>query len=174
SRRCPGHPRIANLFPPAPDLRAALRVLLDRWLGHPARALGYERWGFKEVRLGAAEAVLLQWLYPAASFVVCTRNPFDCYCSVKGSARDWRLYARWPDRRVDCVTRFARHWNSLATSWANAPLDTAPRIVRHEELEESTLSALAGRLGLDVDPSPAFAARVGGTARRVTCRRSNA
>jgi len=125
---------IANLFPPAEDFRASLRALFDRWLGEPARARGYARWGFKEVRLGAAEAILLRWLYPSAQFVVISRDPSDAYRSVKGSARDWSLYARWPDRRVDCVVSFARHWDALASSWDHAPPVLAPFVVRYKEL----------------------------------------
>jgi hypothetical protein len=157
---------IANLFPPADDFRAALRALFERWLGEPARARGYARWGFKEVRLGAAEGTLLRWLYPSAQLVVISRHPVGAYRSVKGSAKDWSLYARWPDRRVDCVVSFARHWDSLASSWGQAPPGLAPFVVRYEELTAGgTLDPLASRLGLSLDPAPALATRVGETGR---------
>jgi Sulfotransferase family len=157
---------IANLFPPADDFRASLRALFERWLGEPARARGYARWGFKEVRLGAAEGTLLRWLYPSAQLVVISRDPIGAYRSVKGSAKDWRLYARWPDRRVDCVVSFARHWDSLASSWGHAPPGLAPFVVRYEELTAGgELAPLASRLGLSLDPAPALAMRVGETGR---------
>jgi hypothetical protein len=157
---------IANLFPPADDFRASLRALFERWLGEPARARGYARWGFKEVRLGAAEGTMLRWLYPSAQFVVSSRHPIGAYRSVKGSARDWSLYARWPDRRVDCVVSFARHWDSLASSWDHAPPGLTPFVVRYEELTGGGhLAPLASRLGLSLDAAPALAMRVGATAR---------
>jgi len=168
-RRPPGDPTtswIANLFPPADDFRASLRALFERWLGEPARARGYARWGFKEVRLGAAEATMLRWLYPSTQFVVSSRHPIAAYRSVKGSARDWSLYARWPDRRVDCVVSFARHWDSLASSWDHAPTGLAPFVVRYEDLAAGgDLAPLASRLGLSLDPAPALATRVGETVR---------
>lgn len=157
---------IANLFPPADDFRASLRALFDRWLGDPARARGFSRWGIKEVRLGATEATLLRWLYPSAQFVVGSRNPTGAYSSLKGSASDWSLYARWPDRKVDCVVSFARHWDSLASSWGNASPNLAPFIIRYEEVGDGSLFApLASRLRLSLDPAPALAVRVGETGR---------
>jgi hypothetical protein len=157
---------IANLFPPADDFRASLRALFERWLGDPARTRGYARWGFKEVRLGAAEATLLRWLYPSAQFVVSSRNPIDAYRSLKGSASDWSLYARWPDRKVDCVVSFARHWDSIASSWGNAPPELAPFVVRYEEVGAGWhFAPLASRLRLSLDPAPALAVRVGETGR---------
>jgi hypothetical protein len=70
---------IATLYPPGDDFRLALRSLFDQWLGEPSRQRGFARWGLKEVRLGAAEAILLHWLYPQAKFVVLSRHPYDCY-----------------------------------------------------------------------------------------------
>jgi hypothetical protein len=155
---------IANLFPPAEDFRASLRALFDRWLCEPARLRGYTRWGFKEVRLGAAEGVLLRWLYPSAHFVVISRNPINAYRSVKGSARDWSLFARWPDRHVDCVVSFARHWDSLASSWTGGPTDLAPFVVRYEDLTSSDdFAPLASRLQLSLEPARALDIRVGAT-----------
>jgi hypothetical protein len=155
---------IANLFPPGEDFRASLRALFDRWLGEPARLRGYTRWGFKEVRLGAAEGVLLRWLYPSARFVVVSRDPVEAYRSVKGSARDWTLYARWPDRRVDCLVSFARHWDSLASSWSDAPPNLAPFVFRYEDLiAGGDFAPLANGLGLRLDPARALEARVGET-----------
>jgi hypothetical protein len=148
--------------PPADDFRAGLRALFERWLGEPARARGYARWGFKEVRLGAAEGTLLRRLYPSAQLVVISRHPVDAY----RSAKDWSLYARWPDRRVDCDVSFARHWDSLASSWGHAPPGPAPFVVRYEELTAGgDLAPLASRLGLSLDPALALATRVGETGR---------
>jgi hypothetical protein len=156
---------IANLFPSAADFRAALRQLFQRWLAESAGQRGYTRWGLKEVRLGAAEATILRWLYAGARFVVLTRDPAAAYRSMKGSARDWCVYARWPDRRVDCVLGFARHWERLASSWADAPPLLAPLILRYEDLvaDNGHFEKLGADLGLDLDPSRALATRIGAT-----------
>jgi len=159
---------IANLFPPAESFRASLRALFESWLGEPARARGYARWGFKEVRLGAAEATVLRWLYPAAHLVVVSRDPQAAYRSVKGSAKHWRLYARWPDDRIDSVVSFARHWDTLASSWDPAGDDRSeldPCVTRYEELavRGHDFASLANRLALRLDPAPALAMRVGET-----------
>jgi len=156
---------IANLFPPAGDLHAGLRRLFDRWLRFPAQALGYERWGFKEVRLGLAEALVLRWLYPNSHIVALVRHPAAAYRSMKGAAEGWWLYARWPDERIDCVTTFARHWERLAASWATTREDLPTTVVRYETLTAPgyDFAALSRSLGLKLDPSHALEARVGGT-----------
>ncbi len=111
---------IATLYPPGNDFRLALQSLFNRWLGEPARRLGFSRWGFKEVRLGAAEATLLHWLYPKAKFVLLSRNPYDCYRSLSDSG--WHhVYHIRPDIRVDSAAGLARHWNRLALSWSELP-----------------------------------------------------
>jgi hypothetical protein len=160
---------IANLFPPAVDFRAALRSLVERWLVVPARERGFVRWGLKEVRLGSPEAVLLRWLYPAACLVVLTRDPLAAYRSIRGSAPDWVLYARWPDRRVDDAVTFARHWNALAASWAE---DTAPAerlVIRYEDLVRPgyDFRPLASFVSLELAPEKALGSQVGGASREV-------
>ena len=157
---------IANLFPPTEAFRAGLRALFDDWLARPARERGFTRWGFKEVRLGAAEALVLSWIYPRARFVVLTRDPRDAYRSLKASAPDWWVYARWPDQRIDCATSFARHWNRLAASWAGASQELEPVRVRYEEMVAPgfDFAGLGEAIGLELEPAGALAARIGGTA----------
>jgi Sulfotransferase family len=94
--------------------------MFDRWLGRPARERGFTRWGFKEVRLGAAEAMLLHWIYPKAKFVLLSRNPYDCYRSLSDSGWHHVYYTR-PDIRVDSAAGLARHWNRIVISWSELP-----------------------------------------------------
>jgi Sulfotransferase family len=158
---------IANLFPSAGDFRAALRQLFERWLARPARQRGFPWWGLKEVRLGAAEAVLLRWLFPGGRFVVITRDPSAAFRSVKSSAPDWCLHASWPDGRIDCVVRFARHWNRLAAGWGEPPHLVEPLVLRYEELVggDFDFRRLGEVLDLDLAPERALAARPGATLR---------
>jgi hypothetical protein len=161
---------IANLFPPPSDLRAALRHLMNRWLGTPARTLGYGRWGFKEVRLSAADACLLRWLYPRGKFIILVRNPLDAYLS----ARLAQLWYRWPDLPIYGPVAFARHWNRLAVSWLDVPEDFRPIIIKYEDLVSTDFDfrSLERSLGLTLDAGRALSSRIGGSEKleRLTLR----
>jgi sulfotransferase family protein len=158
---------IANLYPPGDDFRLALRSLCDRWLGQPARELGFSRWGFKEVRLGAAEACLLHWLYPQAKFVILARHPYDCYRSLADSL--WQnVYFQYPDISIDCAANFARHWNRLAISWSELPAEFPLVQIRYEDLTNGKFDfrKLESWLGIEVRENVALEVSVGGTATR--------
>lgn len=48
-------------------------------------ALGYERWGTKEVRANALEHMeLLSEIFPKSKYIFLIRNPYDIYQSIKG------------------------------------------------------------------------------------------
>jgi hypothetical protein len=155
---------IATLYPNPPDLRAALRAFGNRWLADPARAAGFARWGFKEVRFGASEAYLLRWLYPDAQFVLLTRDPCAAFWSMRRSSREWRMMERWPDRRVDTPEMFAEVWNRIALSWSDASCqDLRPVLLRYEDIVagRTDFAALARQLGLAIEPAAALALRIG-------------
>ncbi|MGH9498290.1 MAG: sulfotransferase family protein [Terriglobales bacterium] len=158
---------IATLYPPPDDLRTALRSLLDRWLGDPARTRGFVRWGFKETRLGAAEAVFLHWLYPNSKFVILSRHPYDCYKSLADSG--WHhVYYRRPDIRVDSAAGFARHWNRLALSWASLPSGFPCVRLKYENLisDKVDFRQLESWLGVKLAEDVALSAVVGRRAVR--------
>lgn len=158
---------IATLFPPGDDFRVGLRTLLTRWLGESARQRGFRRWGFKEVRLGAAEATLLRWLYPSAKFVLLSRNPYDCYLSLSDSG--WHhVYHRRPDIRVDSAAGLARHWNRIALSWAELPADFPAFRIKYEDLIGGGVDfrKLESWLGVKLNETVALSASVKSTARR--------
>jgi hypothetical protein len=157
---------ISDLYPPAEDFRLALRGLFDRWLGDPARQLGFARWGFKEVRLGATEASLLHWLYPQAKFIVLSRHPYDCYRSVADS--NWTFYHRYPDIRIDSAAGFARIWNQLALSWSELPADFPCFHIKYEDLTTGKVDfrGLESWLGIEIKENVALSVSVGGTAKR--------
>jgi hypothetical protein len=158
---------IATLYPPGNDLRVGLQNLLSRWLGEPARQRGFRRWGFKEVRLGGAEATLLHWLYPRAKFVLLCRNPYDCYRSLSDSG--WHhVYHTRPDIRVDSAAGLARHWNRLALSWSELPANFPAFRIKYEDLIGGRVDfrELESWLGVKLNEDIALSAVVGRTARR--------
>jgi hypothetical protein len=158
---------IANLYPPGDAFRLAIRSLFDRWLGEPARQRGFVRWGFKEVRVGAAEAIMLHWLYPHSKFVIVSRHPYDCYRSFSDSK--WRqVYHRYPEVPIDSATRFARHWNRLALSWSQLPATFPARHIKYEDLlmGEVDFRELEAWLGLKIQENVALSVSIGSTAAR--------
>jgi hypothetical protein len=151
---------IATLSPPGDDFRLALRSLFDRWLGDPARRLGFARWGLKEVRLGAAEASLLYWLYPNAKFVILSRHPYDSYVSL--SDANWHpLY--YQDLRVDSAAGFAGHWNRIALSWSELPDGFPAFHVKYEDLVSGNYDfrKLESWLGIEIREDIALSVVVG-------------
>jgi Sulfotransferase family len=158
---------IATLCPPGSDLRSGLRALFDQWLGESTRKRGFKRWGLKEVRLGATEAMLLHWLYPNAKFVLLSRNPYDCYRSLSDSG--WHhVYHVRPDVRVDSAAGLARHWNRIALSWSELPSDFPAVRIKYEELISGGVDfrKLESWLGVKIQEDLALSAFVGATSRR--------
>jgi len=157
---------IATLYPPCLDFRVALKSMFDRWLGRPARERGFTRWGFKEVRLGAAEAMLLHWIYPKAKFVLLSRNPYDCYRSLSDSGWHHVYYTR-PDIRVDSAAGLARHWNRIVLSWSELPAHFPAFRIKYEDMVGGRVDfrELEGWLGIKLNEDVARGARVGSTAR---------
>jgi hypothetical protein len=158
---------IASLYPPGASFRLGLLTLFDHWLGQPSRKRGFERWGFKEVRLGATEATLLHWLYPKAKFVLLSRNPYDCYRSLSDSGWHHLYYAR-PDIRVDSAGGLARHWNRIALSWSDLPANFPAFRIKYEDLIAGRVDfrQLESWLGLKLEEDVALSAFVGSTSRR--------
>jgi hypothetical protein len=158
---------IATLGPPGFDFRRGLQGFLIRWLGEPAYHRGFHRWGFKEVRLGAAEATLLHWVFPKAKFVLLSRSPYDCYRSLADSG--WHhLYHSRPEVRVDSAAGIARHWNRLALSWLGLPKDFPVYRIKYEDVVEKKVDFrdLEAWLGIKLNEELALSVRVGSTAWR--------
>ncbi len=77
---------IANLnpAPPEPALEASRSYFLSYY--YPATLkLGYQRWGFKEVRHGAAHASFLLECFPRGRVVFLLRDPRDVLASNAGN-----------------------------------------------------------------------------------------
>jgi hypothetical protein len=151
---------IANLYPEMRAFRHAMQAFVHSYLGEPAKALGYERWGFKEVRLGYEEAAVLHWLFPAARFIVATRDPRAGYRSALQLGPLWE---RWPDRRIDNPYSYGRLWNRLTMSWQDAPKDFPAKRLRLEDIASGVadLDGLADFCSLRLDPDRAIGKKVG-------------
>ncbi len=155
------------LFPPGKDFRSALRSFFDRWLREPARELGYTRWGFKEVRLGAAEAILLRWLYPNAKFIILSRHPYDCYRSLVDSK--WHVcWDRYSNTVMNSAVSFARIWDQMAVSWSQLPAEFPCVFIKYEDLISGNFDfrKLESWLGIEIKEKVALSVSVGGTTKR--------
>ena len=158
---------VANLYPPSNDFRSGFQGLFDRWLREPARERGFARWGLKDVQLGAAEAVLLHWLYPNAKFVIITRHPYDSFRSHADAG--WgQVYDRYPDRLIDSAASFGSHWNRLAMSWSQLPAGFPAVHIKYEDLIGGKVNfrELESWLGILITEKKALSVTVGGTAKR--------
>lgn len=157
---------IAQMYPSITYFRASLRSLFDQWLGKPAQDRGYSRWGFKDVRLSATEAVLLHWLYPKAKFVITSRHPYNSYRSFADARR--LGFNRYPDIKIDSAVSFAYHWNRQAMSWFDLPAEFPCFHMKYEDLTKGKVDfrKLESWLGLEIKEKVALSAPVGGTAKR--------
>lgn len=136
---------IANMNPEQSAFRSGIRGFLDQSLGATAHAVGYPRWGFKEIRYGAAEALLLQTLYPGACFVLLVRNPISCLRSIK--AMGW--YGS--DFQSD-PTIFLGQWARITAGLMDAlPLLGNACLLRYEDAvsdPEATIDRIATVIGV--------------------------
>ncbi|MFT5587624.1 MAG: hypothetical protein ACI9VR_005237 [Cognaticolwellia sp.] len=143
---------IANMYPPPQALRDSFRAQLDTLFALPAQARGFARWGLKEVRLQAMDARFLSWVYPQARFVFLVRNPWDAWASAKGL----QLYEQWPNRPIETVEQFSKHWAKLTRSFLQWPSENG-LLVRYEDLIQPgyDLGQISTHCGLKaLDPGP--------------------
>jgi len=156
---------VANLYPDPENLRLSFQRLAYDLLGAPAKRAGYTRWGMKEVRLDAADALMLHWLFPRARFLFLVRNPFEAYASM----RPMKMWREWRDSPRRGVKRHARYWNSIACSWSLLPPDFPKRVMRYEQLVLGEgVAEMAEWANLDIDASRVLDNRVGSTKKKVS------
>lgn len=130
---------IPNMCPPMNHFEDGCRALLEQSLGAPARAMGYERWGFKEVRYGAGAARFLQALYPEAGFVLLVRDPRSCLHSIKAT--------QWGDRVAlqEGPLPFLKEWARISGELADLqPKLKRAVLVRYEDVLAQSAPALEG------------------------------
>ena len=140
---------IPKLSPPVLALRRAHRAYFDTMFGAPARELGYERWGIKEVFLDPAHVVYLRWLFPASRMLFLVRDPKDAFRSYKIRG-PW--YLEWPQRSIATGWSYGRLWSRLVTGYHALSQQGLGPLVRYEDLETSS-ERIAAHLGHPV-PRP--------------------
>jgi hypothetical protein len=153
---------VANLAPTYGYLVSAHRAFFEQLFAQPSAAQGIKRWGIKEVRWGAEEALYLRWLYPDAQFLFLVRDPLEAYRSY----RKWRCwYARWPDKPVFTPTAFGRLWRQLTSEFRQVHQELGAQIIRYEDLVggQVSIEALSRYLDLSLDPA-VISKRVGSSA----------
>jgi len=151
---------IANLYPAAKNFRLSLQQWVYHWLGQPALDLGFTRWGLKETRLAACDALLLNWLFPKAAFLPIIRHPVNSYRSCKDAGGQ-----NWVEPRTNNPISFSKHWNRLAMSWLNVD-DSFPFImIKYEELISGkfNFTKIKEITNLDVRPELALSVKAGST-----------
>ena len=141
---------IANLTPVEEDIVDAVRSLVTRLFATPAQTAGKSRWGFKEVRYGAAEALFLHRLFPFARLVHVIRDPRDVLCSLD----------HWERERSDIWNRDSTeaavmNWLHVSETLLQLKNDGATFMLslRYEDLvagPDPTIRNLAGHVGLEV------------------------
>lgn len=141
---------VANLYPPIDAYLQAHRSYFTALLQLPANELGFERWGFKEVRLTADHATYLRWLFPRAKLVFLYRDPYACYRSFLALRV---TYVRWPDQIIDSPERFGAHWRTLMQGYLKYADELGARPVRYEEFcsPDFDIAALNDYLGCELD-----------------------
>lgn len=158
---------IALMNPSVGNFRRALRNLFQTWLAQPARQHGFARWGFKEVRLDATDAVLLRWLYPSAKFLLITRHPFDCYRSFADAGSPGHFVSH-PETAINSAASLAGEWNRIAMSWSELPVGFPSMLIKYEDLVRGNFDfrALESWLGLKINEAEGLSEKVGRTAFR--------
>ncbi len=145
------HGFIANLTPERGDVDDACVSFIDTLFAKPAREAGRPIWGFKEVRYGLPDVLVLRELFPQLRVVQLVRDPRD----VLRSLDEWERSPGWS--RVD-TEQSLRNWLSVAGSFVGSGTDPYLRSfilpVRYEDLihfSEWWTTAIAEHCNLEAD-----------------------
>lgn len=143
---------IPTLSPEPNHLARAHRTFFTELFERPARDRGFDRWGFKEVRLTAEHALYLRWLFPSAKVVLLVRDPVESYASYRSVGT---FYDRWPDQPVMTARQFGRHWRERAAGFLDRREELDAHLVRFEDLVRGgeALDRLEEYLDVSVDRS---------------------
>ncbi len=121
----------ACLYPNPTDLRTSHRKFFLTLFSEPAKKLGYDNWGLKEVRLDFQYALYLNWLFPQAKFLFLYRNPYEAYRSYR-TFNPW--YDRWPNEPVFTPKKFGALWHSLLSGYIKHFRSVDGMLIKYEDL----------------------------------------
>jgi Sulfotransferase family len=126
---------IANLTPERLCVDDACRAFIETLFARPAFAVGRPIWGFKEVRYGLSDALLVRELIPRLRVIQIVRDPRD----VLRSLSHWENHPGWMRRNTE---EALRHWLTVARSFIGSSADPNLRSlilgVRYEDLIADT------------------------------------
>jgi hypothetical protein len=142
-----------NLYPDVLDLIEGYRNLIRTVLKTPAIDRGYQRWGFKEVRLTSKHGIYLKWLFPKAKFLLLYRNPYEAYKSIHHNLGKWNLFSQWPTEQILNVSDFARHWFLLVQGYLEDAQKLEAILIPYENLvrDEGLIADISLYLNLELD-----------------------
>lgn len=146
----PAQTWIANTNPGILPLQQAHQAFFENLFARPCLDSGLTLWGAKFVRLTAAHAHYLKWLYPSAKFIFLTRHPMHSFLSYFGN-RWYTIRPRW---QVDTMFKFFCHWRFLAASFLDQARSLDAIVVRYEDLiatHTHTVAKLEQFLGYSLD-----------------------
>jgi hypothetical protein len=142
---------IANLMPERYAVDDACRSFIRALFAKPARDAGRPIWGFKEVRYGLPDVLLLRDLFPRLRVLQLVRDPRD----VLRSLQDWESHPGWTRRNTELALR---HWLAVAGSFIGSAADPNLRSfilpIRYEDLIADSHRwrvAIADHCALDPD-----------------------
>jgi hypothetical protein len=139
---------ISNINPVHDAFVTAARAALLHALAEPAAALGYRRWGFKEIRYNGTAIGLLKTLFPDAPIIVLVRHPAAMLGSIK--VAPW--YKKDYDARPEV---FLGGWAAISSSLVAATSEfPGVLVLRYEDLTsdpQRALEALARHVNVDVE-----------------------
>lgn len=145
---------IATMSPLPADLKRAHIAFMETMYAQPAAALGYPRWGIKEVRLDLGHAAYLRWLFPQARFVFLYRDLYQAYRSYRVFPT-W--YARWPHEPVLSARDFGLHWQRLTDEFVREAEAFGGYLLAYESLRsrpEEVAAELSDHLAVELDATP--------------------
>jgi hypothetical protein len=142
---------IANLSPECRHVDEACVSFIETLFAKPARDAGRPIWGFKEVRYGLPDVLLLRELFPGLRVVQMVRDPRD----VLRSLDEWERQPGWSRINTELSLR---HWLSVAGSFVASGTDNYLRgfilPIRYEDLvafSDWWTEAIAEHCNLDAD-----------------------
>lgn len=141
---------IANVTPRHECIDDAGRAFIETLFATPARQLGRSIWGFKEVRYGLPDVLLLRRLFPRLRVIHIVRDPRDVLCSLE----DWERHPGWTRRDTETSMLY---WRTVAASFVGSAAEPHLRslimTVRYEDLVAETRrwsATIAEHCDLDV------------------------
>ena len=142
---------IANVTPPRSRIDDACRSFIETLFAKPALDAGRPIWGFKEVRYGLSDALVLHAMFPRLRVIHIIRDPRD----VLRSLQDWERHPGWTRRNTETSLRY---WLTVANSFIGVAAEPDLRSlilrVRYEDLIASPRqwsAAIAEHCKLDVN-----------------------